>query len=121
MIDIAYYMQFIDAILSPCNRWDENQRLKNRSNRVPTIFFRKNTFAERENNVKGGGHLERDSYTREMRTKQKANRGYGRWSFTKIRLTGALTSPACRAFQSWGGGVDCNKIQLHWFPAPVML
>lgn len=21
MIDIAYYMQFINAILSPCNRW----------------------------------------------------------------------------------------------------
>jgi len=30
LIDIAYYMQFINAILSPCNRWDNirNKRLK---------------------------------------------------------------------------------------------
>lgn len=26
LIDIAYYMQFISAILSPCNRWDNVQK-----------------------------------------------------------------------------------------------
>jgi len=52
LIDIAYYMQFINAILSPCNRWDniENKRLKTEATKF--LEYPCNTFEERENKVK---------------------------------------------------------------------
>lgn len=31
MIDIAYYMQFFNAILSPCNRWDKSSKTAQRN------------------------------------------------------------------------------------------
>lgn len=56
MIDIAYYMQFIDAILSPCNRWDnvQKKRLKTEAIKKLTLLeYSCNTFEEREREREG--------------------------------------------------------------------
>lgn len=57
MIDIAYYMQFINAILSPCNRWDnvQKKRLKTEAiKKLRSLEYSCNTAEERQREKERG-------------------------------------------------------------------
>lgn len=132
-IDIAYYMQIIDAILSPCNRWDNIQ--KGRKEKKHKEWW---SIPPRGGGAEGGwgdkaksGQLttshttriqERDEEERKWlhRSKQRCTFKTPVIYKNKVRLggaselgTGAAASPAWRVCKS----EHQPQIQLHWFPA----
>lgn len=81
-------MQFINAILSPCNRWDnvQNKRSGNRSNKETKLLEYSGNTSEEEGG-EGGTTQKRwsgfeedithDPYTREMRTNERKEKNGG--------------------------------------------
>lgn len=70
-IDIAYYMQFIDAILSPCNRWETEIN----KNEIKSLESEINLCAtEREHKGRRDGALETTSHVTRIWGKIKTNK-----------------------------------------------
>lgn len=106
-------MQFINAILSPCNRWDnvQNKRLKTEATKKLSLLeYSYNTSEERGEESKSDRNQETTSHTTRIREKNEDEQGskqrctFTHRPFTKIKS--ALEEPV-----NWTAGLEQQPAQ----------